>query len=142
MKQKRGQNSISNLLVQICKLRRNKSNILLTEAGIYGGQDILLYYLSIEDGQTVSSLVEKMCIQQATISTMLDRMQTSGMIRKEKDHSDKRTSRVFITEQGKDAYKKIAKIWNTMEEILIKGLDTKQQEMLNSLLKAVLKNLS
>jgi len=98
--------------------------------------------LSIEDGQTVSSLVEKMCIQQATISTMLDRMQTSGMIRKEKDHSDKRTSRVFITEQGKDAYKKIAKIWNTMEEILIKGLDTKQQEMLNSLLKAVLKNLS
>jgi len=142
MKSKSGQNSISNLLVQICKLRRNKSNVLLNEAGIYGGQDILLYYLSIEDGQTVSSLVEKMCIQQATISAMLDRMQASGMIKKEKDNSDKRTSRVFITEQGKEAYKKIAKIWNTMEEILTKGLDIKRQETLRDLLRTVLKNLN
>ncbi|MDR7129737.1 DNA-binding MarR family transcriptional regulator [Algoriphagus sp. 4150] len=141
MKQKSGQTSISNLLVQICKHRRNKSNVLLSEAGIYGGQDILLYYLSIEDGQTVSSLVEKMCIQQATISTMLVRMQASGMITKVKDNSDKRTSRVFITEQGKEAYKKIAKIWNAMEKVLIKGLDNEQQETLSNLLRAVLKNL-
>ena len=138
----KGQNSISNLLVQICKLRRNKSNILLSDAGIHGGQDILLYYLSIEDGQTVSALVEKMCIQHATISTMIDRMQASGMIKKVKDNTDKRTSRVFITEQGLKAYEQIAKIWNIMETTVIKGLDTNQQKTLNELLQIVLKNLS
>ena len=139
---KKGQNSISNLLVQICKLRRNKSNILLSDAGIHGGQDILLYYLSIDDGQTVSALVEKMCIQHATISTMIDRMQASGMIKKVKDNTDKRTSRVFITEQGQEAYKQIAKIWKIMETTVIKGLDTNQQKTLNELLQIVLKNLS
>jgi DNA-binding MarR family transcriptional regulator len=142
MKSKKGQNSISNLLVQICKLRRNKSNILLSDAGIHGGQDILLYYLSIEDGQTVSALVEKMCIQHATISTMIDRMQASGMIKKVKDNIDKRTSRVFITEQGQEAYKQIAEIWKIMETTVIKGLDTNQQKTLNELLQIVLKNLS
>ena len=142
MKSKNEQNSISNLLVQICKLRRNKSNILLSDAGIHGGQDILLYYLSIEDGQTVSALVEKMCIQHATISTMIDRMQASGMIKKVKDNTDKRTSRVFITEQGQEAYKQIAKIWKIMETTVIKGLDTNQQKTLNELLQIVLKNLS
>lgn len=128
--------------MQICKLRRNKSNILLSEANIHGGQDILLYYLSIEDGQTVSALVEKMCIQHATIFTMLDRMEASGMIKKEKDAIDKRTSRVYLTKKGTDAYKHVAKIWRTMETVITKGLTEAQEHSLRLLLEQVLKNLS
>ncbi|MEJ7643774.1 MAG: MarR family transcriptional regulator [Chryseolinea sp.] len=142
MKSKSQQTSISHLLVQICKHRRNKSNVLLAEANIHGGQDILLYYLSIEDGQTVSALVEKMCIQHATISTMLDRMEASGMIKKEKDATDKRTSRVYLTSKGTDAYKHIAKIWKTMETTVTKGLTELQENSLRKLLEQVLKNLS
>lgn len=142
MKAKSQKNSISNLLVQICKHRRNKSNILLSEAGIHGGQDILLYYLSIENGQTVSALVEKMCIQHATISTMIERMEAAGMVKKEKDASDKRTSRVFITDKGNDAYKQIARIWNEMEATTTKGLNPQQESSLYELLLQVLKNLT
>jgi DNA-binding MarR family transcriptional regulator len=53
----------------------------------------------------------KMCIQHATISTMLHRMEASGMIKKEKDETDKRTSRVYLTKNGRDALKHISKIW-------------------------------
>jgi DNA-binding MarR family transcriptional regulator len=129
------------LLVQICKHRRNKSNTLLSEAGIHGGQDILLYYLSIEDGQTVSALVEKMCIQHATISNMIDRMEANGMIKKEKDSLDKRTSRVYMTDKGNEAYKQVAKIWKIMEATATKGLTEKQEDSLRELLQLVLKNL-
>lgn len=142
MKPKSQQNSISQLLVQICKHRRNKSNVLLAEANIHGGQDILLYYLSIEDGQTVSALVEKMCIQHATISNMIDRMEANGMIKKEKDANDKRTSRVYLTKKGTDAYKHIAEIWKTMETMVTKGLTEPQENSLRKLLEQVLKNLS
>lgn len=133
--------SVSNLLVQICKVRRNKSNVLLSEAGIHSGQDILLYHLSLEDGQTVSSLVAKMCIQQATIFNMIDRMVATGMVRKEKDAVDKRTSRVFITAKGHQAYKKVVKTWRAMEEVVITGLSETQQKQLRDLLQQVLKNL-
>jgi DNA-binding MarR family transcriptional regulator len=142
VKSKDQQSSISNLLVQICKHRRNKSNVLLAKANIHGGQDILLYYLSIEDGQTVSALVEKMCIQHATISTMLDRMEASGMIKKEKDATDKRTTRVYLTKIGMDALKHISKIWKTMEATVTKGLTETQKNSLQVLLEQVLKNLT
>lgn len=142
MKPNSHQNSISQLLVQICKHRRNKSNVLLSEANIHGGQDILLYYLSIEDGQTVSELVEKMCIQYATISTMLNRMEASGMIKKEKDVKDKRTSRVYLTKNGTDALKHVSKIWKIMETTVTKGLTEVQEDSLRLLLEHVLKNLT
>jgi DNA-binding MarR family transcriptional regulator len=141
MKPKMPSVSISNLLIQICKFRRNKSNVLLAEAGIHSGQDILLYYLSIEDGQTVSALVEKMCIQHATISNMIDRMEAAGMIRKKKDSADKRISRVYVTPKGKEAITRIGLIWQTMEAMTLKGLNDQQQETLRLLLQQVQKNL-
>ena len=134
--------SVSNLLVQICKHRRNKSNVLLAEAGIHGGQDILLYYLSLEDGQTISTLVTKMCIQHATISTMIDRMEANEMVRKEKDGADKRISRVFLTDKGRDAYQHVANIWRVMEDTVTNEMTEEQQDSLRQLLEKVLINLT
>jgi DNA-binding MarR family transcriptional regulator len=141
VKTKPVEDSIGILLTQICKYRRNKSNTLLAETGIHTGQDILLYHLSIEDGQTVSSLVDKICIQHATIFNMIDRMESSGMIRKEKDSLDKRISRVYLTDKGKEAMDEVAKTWRTMETITTKGLTNEQQKELNTLLQMVLNNL-
>jgi DNA-binding MarR family transcriptional regulator len=117
------------------------SNALLSEAGIHSGQDILLYFLSIEDGQTVSSLVEKMCNQHATLFNMIDRMEATGMVKKEKDASDKRISRVYITDKGSRAYKKICKTWQVIEGTTIKGLTQEQENTLFKLLQHVQKNL-
>ncbi len=142
MKSKNQNNSISNLLIQICKLRRNKSNILLSDAGIHSGQDVLLYYLSIENGQTVSELVKKICIQHGTIASMIARMEATGMIRKEKDITDKRTSRIYLTKKGKDALIKIAIVWKIMEARTTKGFSKEDENKLRDLLLKVFKNLS
>jgi DNA-binding MarR family transcriptional regulator len=132
---------ISNLLVQICKQRRNRSNALLAEADVHGGQDILLYHLSMKDGQTISELTEKMCIQYATISNMVNRMEARELIRREKDGTDQRISRLYLTGKGKHAYKHVVKIWKQMESRLSKDLSVKEQDMLKILLTKVLKNL-
>jgi DNA-binding MarR family transcriptional regulator len=142
MKAKSQYQSVSDLLVQICKRRRNKSNALLSDVGIHGGQDILLYYLSLEDGQTVSALVEKMCIQHATISTMIDRMEAAGMIKKAKDASDKRISRVYMTDKGNIAYIEVVKIWRLMEANATNGLTKAELDALYEILPKILGNLS
>lgn len=133
---------ISNLLVQICKQRRNKSNALLAELDLHGGQDILLYYLSVKDGQTISELTEKMCIQFPTISNMANRMETRGFIKKEKDTTDQRVSRLYLTAKGKQAYNQISKIWKQMEKLVSKNLSAEERETLKNLLEKVLKNLA
>ncbi len=132
---------ISNLLVQICKQRRNKSNALLADVGVHGGQDILLYYLSMKDGQTISELAEKMCIKFATISNMVNRMEVRELIRREKDGIDLRVTRLYLTGKGKSAYKLISEIWKQMESLLVKNLSLQEQEILKSLLTKILKNL-
>ncbi|HSH67781.1 MAG TPA: MarR family winged helix-turn-helix transcriptional regulator [Bacteroidia bacterium] len=141
MKKKNQADSIGNLLMQINKAWRKKSNVLLSSVGLHSGQDVLLYYLSREDGQTVSSLAESLNITQATISIMINRMQISKVISKKKDSADKRTTRIYLTSKGKTIIPKIHEIWKTMENVTTKGLKKDQKDKLTSLLLTTLKNL-
>jgi DNA-binding MarR family transcriptional regulator len=137
----KGKGGISNLLVEICKQRRNLSNALLADAGVHGGQDILLYQLSTRDGQTISELVEKMCIQYATLSTMATRMEAKGLVKREKDGADQRVSRLFLTEMGREAFHEVASVWRQMERRLSRDLSEAEQQTLKRLLEKVLKSL-
>ena len=113
---------------------------MLAKYGIHAGQDILLYYLSLKDGQTISELVENVCIQHATISNMISRMEASGMITKVKDKSDKRVSRIFLTEKGKEAVFHLKEVWKALEVKTIEGLTEEQKKQLKELLKHVFGN--
>ena len=86
--------------------------------------------------------MEKLCIQHATISNTISRMEASGVISKQKDSSDKRISRVYLTDKGKEALIKIAKVWRTMEAMTTKGLTEEEENVLRELLLKVFKNLS
>lgn len=136
------EDSLGNLLMQISKKRRAGTNTLLAGLNIHSGQDMLLYYLSMEDGQTLSSLVEKMDVQHATMSNMVDRMVASGLVEKIKGTIDKRVSRVFITEKGRKAFDTVADAWDTMEDRSTKGLSVIEKFMLKRFLDRILVNLS
>lgn len=141
MKFKAQKETIGYLLIQIAKLRRNQSNNLLAEAGIHTGQDALLYYLDIENGQTMTALVKKLQVQYATLSNMADRMEAAGLITREKHESDKRVSRLFISPKGKTVLAKIKTVWQQLESQTASGLSHSEQETLVELLKKVLINL-
>jgi len=113
---------------------------MLAKHGIHAGQDVLLYYLSQQDGQTVSELVKKVYVQHATISNMINRMVSSGLVTKMKDSQDMRVSRIFLTEKGKMALGKVEEVWYSLEEQTLEGLSTEEQILLRRLLKDVLKN--
>ena len=136
------EDSLGYLLIQISKQRRTKSNALLVEHGIHSGQDLLLYHLNHDDGQTVSTLADKMNVQPATISNMIDRMVAVGLVEKIKGTIDKRTARVYLTDKGKQAFANVADVWNTIEDKSTKGLSVIEKFMLKRLLNTVSKNLS
>ncbi|HEY0611762.1 MAG TPA: MarR family winged helix-turn-helix transcriptional regulator [Chitinophaga sp.] len=142
MKEHQQNESIGMLFIEICKRRRNRKNELLSEANIYEGQDILLHHLAIEDGQTMSELAGKVCVQAATLSTMIRRMEANGLIKKEADQQDKRASRIYFTAKGRDVYAQTGKIWNELDKRTLKDLSADEKKTLDQLLKKVLKNLA
>lgn len=134
--------SIGYLLVQVCKTRRNKANEMLAKYDIHAGQDVLLVYLGQEDGQTVSSLVEKICISQATMVRMIDRMEANGLVNKVKDDKDMRVSRIFLTDKGKEARREVALIWRALEKQTLSGIPEDDKDTFRRILQVMLKNLS
>jgi DNA-binding MarR family transcriptional regulator len=142
VKENQQSESIGMLFVEICKRRRNKKNELLSEANIYEGQDVMLYHLSLKDGQTMSELAEQVCIQPATLSTMIRRMEANGLIKKETDQNDKRASRIYFTAKGREVHAMTGEIWRELDKKTAHGLTADERKTLDQLLKKVLKNLA
>jgi DNA-binding MarR family transcriptional regulator len=130
------------LFVNICKLRRNRTNALLTGAGLYAGQDIVLYHLSLQEGQTVSELAEKACLRLATISNTVRRMEAVGLLRKDADQSDGRTTRVYFTKEGRTALATVTEVWKELEKLTARGLTAEELATLTRLLAKVRDNLA
>ena len=133
--------SIGYLFIKICKTRRNRANEMLVKHGIHAGQDVLLYYLSLEDGQTVSQLVTDIHVQHATISNMINRMVANDLVKKVRDKKDARVSRIFLTSKGKEAVIQLTKVWQILESQTIEGLTEDEIVELKELLNKVLANI-
>ena len=133
--------SIGFLIGTISKVRRNAANVKLAKYGVHAGQDILLYYLYQEDGQTVTQLLENICVQPATISNTINRMVANDLIKKVKDKNDARVSRIYLTDKGKEIIVHVRKIWQTLEIQTIEGLTEEEKQVLKGLLNRLLSNL-
>lgn len=114
---------------------------MLSAVNVYEGQDFLMYRLKLQDGQTMSELADKICIQQATMSTMIRRMEANGLVKKVTDPDDKRTSRIYLTAKGRATLELSGKIGLELDEQTVKGLSATERKTLDSLLQKVLKNL-
>lgn len=134
-------NSVNYLLIQVCKIWRNKANEMLAQYGIHAGQDVLLSYLGKEDGQTISSLADNVCIQQATMVRMLDRLEANELVKKVKDNNDMRVSRIFLTSKGKEAMCNVSSVWKEMERKTASAISQEDQTTLRRILRDILKNL-
>jgi DNA-binding MarR family transcriptional regulator len=114
--------AIGKELISLCKAHRNFLAARLAQMDLFPGQDGLLYHLSIKDGQTMSELVEKMDIQHATLFNMIERMARNGLVRKEKDETDQRTSRIYLTRQGMKLLEQLSQVWKEIEMQLRQNL--------------------
>lgn len=130
------------LLVQICRAHRNKAQELLARVGLHPGQEFLLMNLWLEDGPRQSELADQLCVQPATLTRMIDRMEKAGYIRRQPDPDDQRVSRVYLTDNGRALQKEIEAVWMTLETISFANLTTDERVLLRRLMLQVYQNLT
>ena len=134
--------SISYLLVQVCKAHRGKAQELLTKIELHPGQEMLLLRLWPGDGLTQSELAGDLCISPATMTKMLDRMAKTGLVERRTDVEDQRVSRVYLTAEGRSLREPVEGIWHEIEAQSLVNLTMDERILLRRLLLQVYENLT
>ena len=94
------------LFVSIRKIIRAidiRSRKLSKEAGITGPQLIILQELGRVKGITAKEVSTNVNLSQATVTSILDRLETKSFIKRVRSESDRRRVALFLTDEGKEA---------------------------------------
>jgi DNA-binding MarR family transcriptional regulator len=134
-------NSLSYLLARICRAHRQNAYAKLAEIDLHVGQDMFLLQLWCGDGIPQSELARRAGVQPATVTTMAQRMERSGLVVRQKDESDSRVTLVYLTQAGWQLRHDVAQVWQEIEAQLAAGLTREEKETLRRLLHKVYRNI-
>jgi DNA-binding MarR family transcriptional regulator len=130
------------VLAQTCKRLRAHVHGALDAIGLYRGQHFILHVLWENEGIMHSELATQSCVQPATITNALQRMEKAGLVERRPDKTDQRVSRVYLTDAGRSIHEKAERAWREMEERVFAGLSQEEQKTLQELLVKIQDNLS
>ncbi len=106
-----------------------------------GAQGRILYVLWEEDNVPIRCLSEKTGLAKTTLTSMLDRMEASGFIKRSFDPSDRRTVKICLTDTAKDLKEQYDAVSTEMSEIFYRGFTDEEILAFEKSLGKILKNL-
>lgn len=106
-----------------------------------GAQGRILYVLWQSDDISISSLSAQTSLANTTLTSMLDRMENSGLIIRKPDPKDRRNRLIALTEKAKALQDDYVKISQRMSELYYIGFDESEIIQFESYLQRVLTNL-
>jgi DNA-binding MarR family transcriptional regulator len=135
------QNSTASMLAQTCKYLRARVHASLDEIGLYRGQQFVLCALWEQEGITHSELADKLHVQPATVTNALKRMEQAGLVVRRQDARDRRVSRVYLTDAGRDIRGAVEQVWGELEAKTFAGFSTEERAKLCDFLCRIRENL-
>jgi len=112
----------------VARAHRALAGTLISNLGLYTGQELLLAQLGSEDGQSQKSLAHLIRSDHSTIAKTVGRLEAAGLVERRKDDKDARITRVFLTEAGQRIQGRIVEAWRQLEERTSNGLSTEEAE--------------
>lgn len=117
---------------------------MLSSSGIdefNGAQGRILYVLWQSDHISISSLSAQTSLANTTLTSMLDRMERSGLIIRKPDPKDRRSSLIALTDKANTLRGDYVKISQRMGELYYIGFTESEIIQFESYLQRVLANL-
>jgi mobile rSAM pair MarR family regulator len=112
---------------QISKIKQLGDRVfekILTAQGIEafnGAQGRILYVLWKEDGVPIKTIAERCGLAITSLTTMLERMEKSGLIIRQQDSGDKRKTLIFLTDKAKALKEDYDAVSDRMSAIFYQG---------------------
>ena len=112
---------------QVSKIKQLGDRVfekILTAQGIEafnGAQGRILYVLWQEDGVPIKTIAERCGLAITSLTTMLERMEKSGLIIRQQDSGDKRKTLIFLTDKAKALKEDYDAVSDRMSAIFYQG---------------------
>jgi len=132
------------LISQIKQIQGRVFERLLSEANIdefNGAQGRILYILWQADSIPIISLSKQTGLAKTTLTSMLDRMEQSGLINRIFDKADRRQIKISLTDKAKSLKSDYDDLSNKMIDIFYRGFSDNEIDIFESNLLKIVSNL-
>ncbi len=106
-----------------------------------GAQGRILYVLWQENGISIRELSDKCGLAITSLTSMLERMEKSGLICRQPDSADKRKTLLYLTEKARGLQKQYDAVSNEMTDIYYQGFTPDEISRFESYLDRIRENL-
>ena len=106
-----------------------------------GAQGRILYVLWQEDGIPIKALSDRCGLAITSLTTMLERMEKQGLLRRESDEKDKRKTLLFLTDRAYALREDYEAVSAQMGAVFYEGFSEEEILRFESFLRRVLDNL-
>ena len=106
-----------------------------------GPQGRVLYVLWQRDGVPISELSRETGLAMTTLTSMLDRMETSGLVRRDRGDTDRRKILIYLTENAKTLKDDYNEVTQEISDIYYKGFSEEEIRQFEGYLRRVLANV-
>lgn len=133
--------TLSYWFIQAARAHRARAGAVLAKTGLYAGQEMILMSLWNENSQTLTQLADDLCVQPATVTKMVNRMEKAGLLDRVPDPDDRRAKRINLTDTAHDLRAQTVCAFQTLEADTTRYLSAEEQATLRDLLGKVLAGL-
>ena len=106
-----------------------------------GAQGRILYVLWQKDGISIKTLSEQCGLAITSLTSMLERMEKQGLLRRESDEKDKRKTLLFLTDRAYALREDYEAVSAQMGAVFYEGFSEEEILRFESFLRRVLDNL-
>jgi DNA-binding MarR family transcriptional regulator len=132
------------LISKIKQIQGRVFEKLLTEYGVdqfNEAQGRILFVLWSNDNIPISELSEKTGLAKTTLTSMLDRLEASGHVKREFDPSDRRTVKIKLTEAANKMKSQYDEVSTRMSEIFYESFNDDEIIAFEDCLTRIINNL-
>jgi len=121
----------------------NSVNRMLRENGL---ADISVAYFAVlhalweMDGLSISDLGERVQLEKSTMTSLIDRMEAAGLVRRDDHPTDRRAYRICITARGRELEEKLDQVVTEAYNHLTRGIPEKDLQTAIEVLKGIMSN--
>mgnify|MGYP002067418035 FL=1 len=110
--------------------------------------DISVAYFAVlqalwgNDGLSISDLGERAQLEKSTMTSLIDRMEGAGLVRREDHPTDRRAYRICLTARGKELEANLDQVVSRVYQHLTRGIPEKDLQKSTKVCKRLIENAS